>query len=102
VRRECLDQLLIVGGQQLAGVMRRYVEHCSQRRPHRSVAQATPVPSDRVEARSAPSVGRRRRHEVVGGLIHEDESAAGQANFRHPARFRCVLPAGSRCRCLAE
>ena len=27
VRRECLDQLLIVGRQQLARVLRRYVEH---------------------------------------------------------------------------
>jgi putative transposase len=27
VRRECLDQLLIVGGQQLARVLRTYIEH---------------------------------------------------------------------------
>ena len=45
VRRECLDQLLIVGRHQLVRVLRRYVEHYNQRRPHRSLAHATPVPS---------------------------------------------------------
>ena len=33
VGRECLDQLLLVGRQQLVGVLRRYVEHDNQRRP---------------------------------------------------------------------
>jgi putative transposase len=32
VRRECLDQLLIVGRHQLVRVLRRYVEHYHQRR----------------------------------------------------------------------
>jgi putative transposase len=76
VRRECLDQLLIVGRQQLVRVLRRYVEHYNQRRPHRSLAYATPVPSERAEARSAPNFGRLRRHNVLGGLIHEYEYAA--------------------------
>jgi putative transposase len=76
VRRECLDQLLIVGRQQLGRVPRTYVEHCNQRRPHRSLAYATPVPPVRAEARSAPNVGRLRRRDVLGGLIHEYEPAA--------------------------
>jgi putative transposase len=76
VRRECLDQLLIVGRQQLVRVLRRYVEHYNQRRPHRSLAHATPVPSERAEARSAPNFGRPRRRDVLGGLIHEYEHAA--------------------------
>ncbi len=76
VRRECLDQLLIVGCQQLARVLRTYVEHYNQRRPHRSLAHATPVPSERAGARSAPNVGRLRRRDVLGGLIHEYEYAA--------------------------
>jgi putative transposase len=57
VRRECLDQLLIVGCQQLVRVLRRYVQHYNQRRPQRSWAHATPVPSDRAEARNAPNLG---------------------------------------------
>jgi putative transposase len=76
VRRECLDQLLIVGRQQLVRVLGRYVEHYNQRRPHRGLAYATPVPSECVKARSAPSLGRLRRRDVLGGLIHEYEYAA--------------------------
>jgi putative transposase len=76
VRRECLDQLLIVGRQQLVRVLRRYVEHYNQHRPHRSLAHPTPMPSERTEARSVPSLGRLRRRDVLGGLIHEYESAA--------------------------
>ena len=45
VRRECLDHLLIVGRQQLVRVLRRYVEHYNQHRPHRSLAHTPPVPS---------------------------------------------------------
>jgi putative transposase len=76
VRRECLDQLLIVGCQQLARVLRTYVEHYNRHRPHRSLAHATPVPSEHAEARSAPDFGRLRCRDVLGGLIHEYEYAA--------------------------
>jgi putative transposase len=76
VRRECLDQLLIVSRQQLVSVLRRYVEHYNQRRPHRSLAYATPAPSKRAGASSAPNLGRLRRRDVLGGLIHEYEYAA--------------------------
>jgi putative transposase len=76
VRRECLNQLLIVSRCQLVRVLRRYVEHYNQRRPHRSLAHAPPVPSERTEARSTPDVGGLRRRDVLGGLIHEYESAA--------------------------
>jgi transposase InsO family protein len=76
VRRKCLDQLLIVGPQQLVRVLRRYVQHYNQHRPHRSLAHATPVPSDRAEARNAPNLGRLRRRDVLGGLIHEYRYAA--------------------------
>jgi transposase len=37
VRRECLDQLLIVGCRQLVGVLGVYVEHYNRHRPHRSL-----------------------------------------------------------------
>jgi len=76
VRRECLDQLLIVGRQQLVRVLRRYLEHYNQRRPHRSLAHATPVPPVGADPISAASVGQLRRRDVLGGLIHEYEYAA--------------------------
>jgi putative transposase len=76
VRRECLDQLLLVSRPQLVRVLRRYVEHYDQRRPHRGLAYATPVPSKRARARTAPNLGRLRRRDVLGGLIHEYGYAA--------------------------
>ncbi len=79
VRRECLDQLLIVGRHQLVRVLRRYVEHYNQRRPHRSLAYATPVPPMPwvgADPMSAATVGRLRRRDVLGGLIDEYECAA--------------------------
>jgi transposase InsO family protein len=76
VRRECLDQLLIVGRQQLVGVLGVYVEHYNRRRPHRSLRHGTPVPVVRGHGASTPAQGQLRRHDVLGGLIHEYEWAA--------------------------
>ena len=76
VRRECLDQLLVVGCQQRIRVLRTYVEQYNLHRPHRSLAFATPLPSERGAARSAPNVGQLRRRDVLGGLIHEYDCAA--------------------------
>jgi putative transposase len=48
VRRECLDHLLIVGRPHLVHVvhvLRGYVEHYNQHRPHRSLGLGTPIPS---------------------------------------------------------
>jgi putative transposase len=42
VRRACLDHLLIVGRQHLVHVLRGYVEHYNQHRPHRSLDLARP------------------------------------------------------------
>jgi putative transposase len=76
VRRECLDQLLIVGCRQLVRVLRCYLEHYNQHRPHRGLGHATPVPSERPEEKTAANLGRLRRRDVLGGLIHEYEYAA--------------------------
>jgi putative transposase len=76
VRRECLDQLLIVGRQQLVCVLRTYIEHYNPHRPHRSLGHIAPVPSALVEPRSGPVLGGLRRRDLLGGLIHEYEPAA--------------------------
>jgi putative transposase len=76
VRRECVDQLLIVGRQQLARVLRTYVEHYNRHRPHRSLGQVAPVASVRPESRSTPAIGQLHRRDLLGGLIHEYEPAA--------------------------
>ena len=75
-RRECLDQLLIVGRQQLVRVLRVYIEHYNRRRPHRSLGLGTPMPSESEGAASAPTLHQLRRRDVLGGLIHEYEWAA--------------------------
>jgi len=52
------------------------IEHYNRHRPHRSLAHATPVPSEHAEAGSAPDFGRLCCRDVLGGLIHEYEYAA--------------------------
>ena len=76
VRRECLDQLLIIGCRQLAGVLRVYVDHYNRHRPHRSLGHMAPVPSVPGEPRSGPILDGLRRRDLLGGLIHEHEYAA--------------------------
>jgi putative transposase len=70
------DQLLIVGRHQLVPVLRCYVEHYNQRRPRRGIGHMPPVASVVAEPRSGPIMGRLRRRELLGGLIHEYELAA--------------------------
>jgi putative transposase len=76
VRRECLDQLLLVGCRQLAGVLGVYVEHDNRHRPHRSLGHMAPVPSVPGEPRGGPILGGLRRRDLLGGLIHQYEYAA--------------------------
>ena len=69
VRRECLDHLLIFGPRHLDRVLRVYVAHYNDSRPHRALDLASPTPrsgpDERVELRHVA------RRDVLGGLIHE-------------------------------
>jgi putative transposase len=56
VRRDCLDHLLIVGRPHLVHVLRSYVEHYNQHRPHRSLGLGTPIPSVRGDPASATAL----------------------------------------------
>jgi transposase InsO family protein len=74
LRADCLDWLLILGPRHLDRVLRTYVEHYNQKRLHRGLQllapeSAAPVP----EADRVPDIQRR---DLLGGLIHEYESAA--------------------------
>ena len=71
VRRECLDWLLIVNRRHLQRVLGEFVGHYNTHRPHQALELAPP------EARhppppmaSAPAITI-RRHDRLGGLIHE-------------------------------
>jgi transposase InsO family protein len=78
VRRECLDRLLIVGRRQLEHVLRVYVRHYNGRRPHRALGLKSPDANTRSPARADPKPPelRVKRRDLLGGLIHEYETAA--------------------------
>jgi hypothetical protein len=69
LRRECLDRILIVGRRQLEQVVRTYIRHHNEHRPHRSLEQRPPLAKPPPVERPPPNqIGRRDR---LGGLIHE-------------------------------
>ncbi len=73
VRNECLDRILIVGRRHLERVLRAYVAHFNDARPHRSLDLIPPAGS--TQPRGSPPVDILRR-DVLGGLIHEYYAAA--------------------------
>ena len=78
VRRECLDRLLIVSRGQLERVLRVYVGHYNERRPHRALDLQAPDPCTMPSTRGQPAGSNTaiRRQDLLGGLIHEYEAAA--------------------------
>ena len=78
VRRECLDRLLIFSRRQLEHVLRVYVRHYNEHRPHRALDLQAPDPRKMSATRGQPSASATviRRRELLGGLIHEYEAAA--------------------------
>jgi putative transposase len=77
-RRECLDRLLIFNCRQLERVLRVYVRHYNERRPHRALDLQPPDPVRMAPPRGDPvaSVTAIRRRDLLGGLIREYEVAA--------------------------
>jgi putative transposase len=69
IRTECLDWLLVLGHRHLERVLREYVGHYNRQRPHRGIELGVPVPGNCIVA-TPPSL-RARRHNVLGGRIHE-------------------------------
>jgi putative transposase len=78
VRRECLDRMLILGRGQLEHVLRVYVHHFNQQRPHRALELRPPDNCEGID--SLPTAMARtpqiRRRDLLGGLVHEYELAA--------------------------
>jgi putative transposase len=75
VRRECLDWLLILGRTHLERVLRAYVTHYNEHRPHRALAQHSPLHKPRAVHRRQGLPGVRRR-DRLGGVLHEYKLAA--------------------------
>jgi putative transposase len=76
VRTECLDWTLVLGRRHLERVLRTYVRHYNEARPHRGLDLTTPEPCWPAPARWVADSARVRRHDLLGGLIHEYELAA--------------------------
>jgi putative transposase len=74
VRAECLDWTLVCGRRHLLRLLRGYVRHYNQQRPHRGLALAVPEPQEP----SSPHVNPRavKGRDVLGGLIHEYHEVA--------------------------
>jgi putative transposase len=72
VRRECLDHVLIYGHRHLERVLRTYVGHYTNERPHWGLHLMTPSGRRSIEC-AGPTA---RVHDVLGGLIHEYRLAA--------------------------
>jgi hypothetical protein len=73
-RADCLDWLLIFGPRHLDRVLQTYVNHYNRKRPHRGLQLL--APDSAVPAAEVGVVPHIRRRDLLGGLIHEYESAA--------------------------
>jgi hypothetical protein len=69
---------LIFGRRQLVHVLRVYVKHYNEQRPHRALDLRPPDSRVRpaVGADSTPRALQMNRRDLLGGLIHEYELAA--------------------------
>jgi transposase InsO family protein len=84
VRSECLDHLLVVNEAHLERILRSYARHYNGHRPHQGIAQEIPAPEKNAPLQVLPTSHSRhqhqtrriRRHDRLGGLIHEYELAA--------------------------
>jgi len=73
-RTECLDWLLIRGERHLDRVLREFVEHYNDQRPHRGIDLEVPVAY--TTFREFTSVDGVQRADRLGGLVHEYRVAA--------------------------
>ena len=76
VHAECLDWLLIVERGHLDRVLRAYVEHYNQHRPHRALALEPPDPAAGLRILAEDRRERVHRRDLLGGLLHEYQRAA--------------------------
>ena len=76
VRREILDRILIVNRRHLERVLPVYIRHYNEHRPHRSLDQRPPIEDPSSASETVVALASVRRHDMLGGLIHEYKRAA--------------------------
>jgi transposase InsO family protein len=72
LRRECTDRMLIYNQRHLRHILRRYIAHYNQHRPHRALHRRPPVPPLPVKI-TGTHIHRRK---ILNGLINEYTVAA--------------------------
>ena len=77
LRRELLDQVLIVNEHHLRQVLTEYLRHYNTTRPHRSLGQLTPAQADTCPPEPVNLAEHRiHRSQILSGLTHEYYVAA--------------------------
>jgi putative transposase len=76
VRTECLDWLLIIGRGHLEQILRTYLRHYNEHRPHRALGLLPPDQPAGLTVVGEDQQGRMHRHDLLGGLLHEYRRAA--------------------------
>jgi putative transposase len=76
VRAECLDWLHIVGRGHLEQVLRIYVAHYNDHRPHRALGLEPPDPPADLSGVRDGQPSRVHRPDLLGGLLHEHHRQA--------------------------
>jgi putative transposase len=76
VRRELLDRSLAWNRRHLEQLLRDYIDHYNEHRPHRALRQGAPSRSEVVEYRPGRPGRPIRRHCSCGGLVNEYRQAA--------------------------
>jgi putative transposase len=76
VGTECLDWLLIVSRGHLEQVLRVYVRHDNDHRPHRALMLQPPDQPGGLTVVGNEQQGRVHRRDLLGGLLHEYRHAA--------------------------
>jgi putative transposase len=82
VRRECVDQLLILGERHLQTMIKEYVAYYNNSRPHQGIRQAIPamlrMPETETPTTTTPpeADGKVIAFPVLGGLHHDYRRAA--------------------------
>lgn len=73
LRRECLDQVLILSERHLRSILAEYAQHYDPHRPHQALHQEPP---QRQPGHTTDITARIERRQVLGGLISEYRRAA--------------------------
>jgi len=74
LRRECLDQVLVIGVRPLTRLLKEYVAYFNEARPHQGIGQGIPVP--RMPLVREANTGKVMAIPVLNGLHHDYRWAA--------------------------